>query len=156
MAIVTKTNHPKSSKIWALVAPGDFIDGYQIKSDLPPKQAAEIAFKMPIWATTLLLLRNAIVKPFGLKTEIEDETSDTIFPTTFESEDEILLGTDDKHLNFRISVLQQDGRIHMATWVHRNNWFGRLYLMIVMPFHILIVRNCMTRVARTRIASEIG
>ena len=60
----------------------------------------------------------------------------------------MILGTDDTHLNFRICVRQEAGRIHMATWVHRNNWLGRIYLMVVMPFHILIVRDSMRRIAR--------
>jgi hypothetical protein len=36
----------------------------------------------------------------------------------------------------------------MATWVHRNNLLGRLYLLAVMPFHVLIVRDSMRRIAR--------
>ena len=36
----------------------------------------------------------------------------------------------------------------MATWVHRNNWIGRVYLILVMPFHIAIVRNAMRQIAK--------
>jgi hypothetical protein len=36
----------------------------------------------------------------------------------------------------------------MATWVHRNNVLGRVYLAVVMPFHVLIVRSCMKRVGQ--------
>jgi hypothetical protein len=32
--------------------------------------------------------------------------------------------------------------------VHRNNLLGRIYLAVVMPFHVLIVRDAMRRIAR--------
>ena len=30
----------------------------------------------------------------------------------------------------------------------KGNRLGRIYLTVIMPFHILIVRNCMKRIAR--------
>jgi hypothetical protein len=36
----------------------------------------------------------------------------------------------------------------MGTWVHRNNWLGRVYLAVVMLFHVLIVRDSLRRIAR--------
>ncbi|HJV20387.1 MAG TPA: DUF2867 domain-containing protein, partial [Sediminibacterium sp.] len=56
------------------------------------------------------------------------------------------LGEDDKHLNFRVSLLinrQSDycenKKIIISTTVKFNNWFGRLYFLLVRPFHKLIV-----------------
>ena len=148
---VQKSPLPKTSHLWAHVQKGDFIDGYAVKSDLPPKLAADIGLSLPKWANALLALRNKIVAPLGLKTETNADTAhadDLIFPTTYETDHEIILGTDDNHLNFRIAVRREAGMIHMATWVHRNNLLGRIYLAIVMPFHILIVRDAMRRIAR--------
>jgi hypothetical protein len=59
------------------------------------------------------------VRPFGLKT---GQTVDAaIFPVVRNAPEEIILGTDDRHLNFRIAVLRQGGRLYMSTWVHPHN-----------------------------------
>ena len=145
---VRATPLPSTSRLWAMVKEGDFIDGYATPSTLTPRQAAELAFAMPPWVNALMALRNIVVKPLGLKTGAPKDQDAAIFPVHHEDAQELLLGTDDSHLNFRISILQHEGQIHMATWVHRNNWLGRLYLRVVMPFHRLISRNAMSRVAR--------
>jgi hypothetical protein len=69
---------------------------------------------LPRWGAWLMSLRNAIVRPFGLKTAPEggkhhDQMrplargdSAGIFPVLKRAEDEIVLGLDDKHLDFRL------------------------------------------------------
>ncbi|WP_293574329.1 DUF2867 domain-containing protein [Phaeobacter sp.] len=145
---IIKTPLPQTARIWAQMTPGDFIDGYAVHSALSPRQAMEVGLSMPNWAAALLRLRNRLVAPLGLKTEVSDSGSDALFPILHDSEDELILGTDDSHLNFRITFLRRDGRLHMGTWVHRNNWLGRVYLAVVMPFHVLIVRDSLRRIAR--------
>ncbi|WP_066705596.1 DUF2867 domain-containing protein [Celeribacter ethanolicus] len=148
MAQVQHTPLPATSRLWSKVLPDDFIDGYAVESKLSPREAANIGLTMPGWADALLNLRNRIVKPLGLKTESSDSGDGAIFPVEYEGTDELIIGTDDRHLNFRICIRQEAGHIHMATWVHRNNALGRAYLMIVKPFHVLIVRDAMRRIAR--------
>jgi len=151
MAKIIKTPLPKTAHIWTMVQDGDFLDGYAVRSDLSPKEAAAVGLALPAWAQALMTLRNKIVAPLGLKTETDvpqGDTEGTVFETTYDTEAEINLGTDDSHLNFRIAVRREGEMIHMGTWVHRNNWIGRIYLAVVMPFHILIVRGAMKRVAR--------
>ena len=148
MSKIEKRPLPRASALWQSVQPEDFIDGYAVQSSLSARDAADIGLSMPKWAGTLLALRNRIVRPLGLKTDVSNTGEGAIFPITHEDAQELILGTDDSHLNFRICVRREDGRIHMATWVHRNNWIGRVYLMVVMPFHILIVRDAMRRIAR--------
>ena len=139
---------PSGSKLWTEVGRGDFIDGYAVQSPLSARVAADIGLSLPGWAGALLALRNRLVRPLGLKTEVSNTGSGAIFPTTHEDATEVILGTDDRHLNFRICVRQEAGRVHMATWVRRNNALGRFYLAAVMPFHVLIVRDAMRRIAR--------
>ncbi len=139
---------PAESRLWTKVSQGDFIDGYAVESTLSPRAAANLALTMPGWADALLKLRNTLVKPFGLKTESAATGDGAIFPVEYEGEDELIIGTDDTHLNFRICIRQEAGRVHMATWVHRNNTLGRVYLALVKPFHVLIVRDGMRRIAR--------
>ena len=135
---------PRASSLWSLHRPGDFLDCYSVASTLSPAEAARRGLALPGWATSLLKLRNTLVRPFGLKT---GELDQPIFPTTHQTEDEIILGTDDKHLNFRIGLYRQDGRLFMSTWVHPHNLWGRAYLRLVMPFHILISRGAVARMA---------
>lgn len=133
---------PSASSLWSLHQPGDFLDCYSVASILSPREAATRGLTLPPWARGLLALRNAIVHPFGLKT---GEPGQPFFPTCHESADELVLGTDDRHLDFRIGVFRQEGRIYLSTWVRPHNLWGRAYLACVMPFHILISRGAMAR-----------
>lgn len=144
MSAIRTDTLPPASTLWSLHQPGDFLDCYSVPSTLSPGEAATRGLALPGWAAALLSLRNALVRPFGLKTGEPDQP---IFPTCQESESEILLGTDDKHLNFRIGVIRQGDRLYMSTWVHPHNLWGRAYLRLVMPFHILISRGAAARMA---------
>ncbi len=112
----------------------------------------------PRWIDKLLILRNKIVSVFGLKTggginernqliqsfrgEIGDQVG--VFKVFERSDDEIILGEDDAHLNFRVSILLQPKScdkkdLIISTVVSFNNWYGKLYFLVVKPFHKLIV-----------------
>jgi len=139
---------PGSSSLHNRVAATDFLDCYSLKSDCKVRKAAEIALTFPGWASVLLRLRNLIVMPFGLATGgPADANKISIFPIESETDTELIVGFDDKHLDFRISMLSESGRLFLATWVHPHNIGGKLYLRMVMPFHILIVRNALKQVA---------
>jgi hypothetical protein len=144
MSSVRTDTLPAASSLWSLHQPGDFLDCYSVASTLSPREAATKGLTLPGWANALLRLRNALVRPWGLKT---GTTEGSIFPTCHETEDELILGTDDKHLNFRIGLIRQDGRLYMSTWVRPHNVWGRVYLAVVMPFHILITRGAVARMA---------
>lgn len=139
---------PQTSTLWAHHRPGDFLDCYSVESDLTPQEAATRGLSMPGWARGLLRLRNALVRPLGLKTDAPAGTRAMgMFPVQTDSRDEFVLGFDDRHLNFRIAVLRQGVRIYLSTWVHPHNLWGRAYLRLVLPFHILIVRGAIRRMA---------
>jgi hypothetical protein len=113
----------------------------------------------PKWVKNLLGLRNKIVKNFGLKTSVAGDRKKTLdnfkgekgeqvglFRVFDKSDNEIILGEDDKHLDFRVSLfldnLQNDKfekKLTISTTVIFKNWFGRLYFLPVRPFHKLIV-----------------
>lgn len=143
---------PRASSLWALHRSGDFLDCYSVPSTLSPAEAARRGLALPGWAGALLRLRNALVRPFGLKTGEPDRP---IFPTCHETANELILGTDDKHLNFRIGLFREKGRMYMSTWVHPHNRWGRAYLRLVMPFHILISRGAVARMATEPAADRL-
>lgn len=77
----------------------------------------------------LLKLRDMIVKPFGLKTGIsfDDKIKE-------QNTNEIILGAEDKHLTFYISLFCSDinsGKqtVSVSTIVKYNNFSGRIYFL---------------------------
>lgn len=147
---VTATPLPAQSALHARRESTDFLDCYTVTSALPVRQAANIIADFPSWARFLLLIRRIVTAPFGLNND--GPTADDkmgIFPIESETPTEVIAGFDDKHLNFRVSVIKHDGQISLATWVAPHNIGGRLYLKAIMPFHIAIVRNALRRVAKT-------
>lgn len=146
---VQKIALPSVSALHDQRVQGDFLDCYAVRSDLPPRRAAEIITSFPRWARLLVALRAVVTSPFGLSQD-GPEAADKLgpFPIRSETETELLAGFDDKHLNFLISVLSHEGQISLATWVAPHNFGGRLYLKAIMPFHIAIARDAVARVAR--------
>jgi hypothetical protein len=104
-------------------------------------------------------LRNVLVKPFGLKPgedmAPEKATPNNIglFPVIKEEAGQVLLGMNDKHLDFRLLVDIKNGEngrqiITASTVVKTHNALGRFYLAVVKPFHKVIVPAMMARVSR--------
>lgn len=69
-----------------------------------------------------------------------------LFKVFDKTDTEVVLGEDDKHLDFRVSLFleQQDPNfpgkhLTISTTVRFNNWFGKVYFIPVRPFHKLIV-----------------
>ena len=108
------------------------------------------------WAQRLLALRDGFARRAGLQTtaDIRRSTPDGqrigFFPIRSATDDEIILGEDDRHLDFRVSLLREkrrDGadRIAVTTVVRCHNRLGRLYLSAIEPFHRMIVRSSLRR-----------
>lgn len=145
---VQSTRLPNSSLLTSRRDPRDFLDCYAVQADMGPRRAAEIITNFPDWVAPLLLVRRFVTAPFGLSNDGPDAPNKVgIFPVEQETERELIAGFDDKHLNFRVSVLCEEGLVHLATWVRPHNFGGRAYLRAILPFHVLIVRNALRRVA---------
>ena len=146
---VSATTLPPESALRSRVAEGDFLDCYSVQATVPARRAAEIITDFPGWARVLLLIRRVLTAPFGLSQD-GPEADDKVgpFPVESETDSEMIAGFNDRHLEFRVSVLSRDGRVSLATWVHTHNLGGRLYLAAIMPFHIMVARNALARVAR--------
>ncbi len=141
---------PAKSALARRIAPTDFLDCFVVPSDMRPREAAEIITDFPGWARFLLVIRRIVTTPFGLSNDGPDAPDKLgAFPVESETESEVIAGFNDKHLDFRVSVLSERGRIFLATWVHPHNIGGKLYLRAILPFHIMIARNALARVAAT-------
>ena len=146
---VHSTKLPLDSILHERIRSTDFIDCFVVESSMPTRSAAEIIVQFPGWARFLLAIRRVITSPFGLSND-GPAASDKVgaFPVEVDTEKEFVAGFDDKHLNFRVSVISEAGKVYLATWVHPHNFGGRLYLRCILPFHILIARDALKRVAR--------
>lgn len=137
----------------------DWADSYAVRverSDLDPLDVArDLLGRAPRWVAVLLKIRNRIVGLFGLKSaELELTGQDRVggFPVIERDERHVLLGFNDKHLDFRIVVaIEAEGAKHqhvsLTTLVQRHNLFGRVYILVITPFHKLIVKTFLRRFA---------
>jgi Protein of unknown function (DUF2867) len=142
-----------------LLAGAQFMDAYRLDVDgaaLNARQAAtRMMARVPRWVDALLVLRNIIVAPFGLKTSGEGRHAPRdligIFPVVSEAPDRLVAGFNDKHLDLRVVVdvatTGQRQSVTATTLVLTHNWLGRTYLAIIMPFHRLVVRAMLRQVA---------
>lgn len=115
----------------------------------------------PAWQKALLAARDAMVTPFGLKTSgavgASRDSDDRVdfFPVHWEGSDEIVLGEDDRHLDFRLSLLRRRSPAGMSliatTVVHSHNALGCTYLTRIRPFHHLVVRANLARCAQAQL-----
>jgi len=109
----------------------------------------------PSWIGALTNVRDAIVAGFGLKTAkhlatlSSDPTANriSIFKVFSTSESEVVLGENDRHLDFRVSILCTQGpppnsgsQLTLSTVVHCHNRLGRAYLSVIAPFHRQVVK----------------
>jgi len=107
-------------------------------------------------------MRDAIVGLFGLKTAaaLRSDTSPRtprvgIFRIYETHADEVVLGEDDSHLDFRVAVSRSaaaDGQpevLTTVTVVHCHNLLGRTYIRVIAPFHRKVVRSALERAARS-------
>ncbi len=144
---VTASDLPAGSLLLERVKSDDFLDCYSVPSGMSPRKAAEVITNFPGWARFLLQIRKVVTAPFGLLNDGPASTDKVgIFPVEVETERELIAGFNDRHLNFRVSVLSEEGRVFLATWVHPHNIGGQIYLKAILPFHILISRDALARV----------
>ncbi|MEL6641921.1 MAG: DUF2867 domain-containing protein [Pseudomonadota bacterium] len=145
---------PADSALWQRHQAGDFLDCFVTEADATPRRAAEVITAFPGWTAALLRLRRLFTAPFGLSQDGPD-APDKVgpFPVISDTDEELIAGFDDKHLEFQVSVLRRDGQIYLATWVHPHNIGGWAYLAAIYPFHVLVARDALRRVAMDRAAS---
>lgn len=108
-----------------------------------------------------MAVRDAVVCTVGLKTgrslrpSSEQRDRIGIFRLYEAHPQEVILGEDDKHLDFRASVLYREPRgpachasVVVSTVVRCHNLFGRAYIMLVAPFHRRVVASFLRRASR--------
>jgi hypothetical protein len=167
--LATPVALPVESGVTHVYRSVNLADAYAIRLPLsasndPDVLARFIFSQQPSWIGTLLGLRDVLVAGFGLKTSKQlalvaagAKTSERvgIFKVYSTNETEIVLGEDDKHLDFRLSVLCSTGaapdsgrQLTLSTVVHCHNLLGRVYILVIAPFHRMVVKASLRRAAR--------
>jgi hypothetical protein len=152
---------PADSRVSTIYRQPFLADAYTLR--LPagtsddPEQLARLMFSQQApWVNRLMRLRDAVVSLFGLKTTSElvnaDDARIAFFKIYERRAHEIILGENDKHLDFRLSVLYRevDGapQVVVSTVVHCHNLLGRNYIRLIAPFHRMVVRSDLRRAAQ--------
>jgi len=159
---------PAESAIAKAYTSMNLADAYSIElpagaSTNPELLARFIFAHQSPWIGRLMAVRDMLVAGFGLKTAGHLASLDVesgagrlgIFKVYSTSPTEVVLGEDDKHLDFRLSVLcsgqsSPGAKRHLilSTVVHCHNRLGRLYIFLIAPFHRLVVQSSLRSAAR--------
>jgi Protein of unknown function (DUF2867) len=142
--------------LYAVLPAATFADTYTVHGTefAAAMDAARGAFGVaPRWISTLMQIRHALVAPFGLvHAPSPTHAAIGIFPILLETPEKVVLGLDDKHLDFRVVVeLLNGGRsVSLTTLVEPHHRFGQAYLTAIMPFHRLIAATILNQAARRK------
>jgi hypothetical protein len=124
--------------------------------------------KTPRWISILMRVRDVLVKALGLKVNGSDSRETFIikmreqkpiaigdhfgpFHIKARNENEIIAGSNDKHLDFRVSfaythaIGEAKAVLVLGTVVQKHNWLGRVYFVVIRPFHLIVVPAMMKR-----------
>jgi Protein of unknown function (DUF2867) len=165
MSKVLEVPIPSSSSIMNVLKQVHFSDAYEAsigRCNLDAQGAyAAIFGPKPGWISMLLKARGLFANLAGLKHPVITDVGAIapgegrrpyaigdrvgLFAVQSITAKELILGVDDKHLNFRVSVLRSrkddTEKVTITTVVELNNGLGRAYLFVIKPFHKLIVRS---------------
>ena len=148
-----------------LIRSAYFHDSYRVPLLRPGLSIVDIFFALfghtPRWMKAMLITRNAVAKWCGLeaptvgeilKSAIRENYSvgDKIgpWPIFFIGDDEIVAGRNNKHLDFRLSVLRvREGdaeSVVVSTICSVHNLAGKIYLFFIVPFHRTGIRSLLS------------
>ncbi len=161
-ALKARACPPPSDGDLATCLPGaDYVDAFE--APLKRVDASIIELYAGVFArpprvvVEMMRLRNLLVAPFGIRAGADRNRNAIdarrqyvvgdrigVWRLYGLQLDEILAGADDKHLDFRVSLLRRAGpagpSIIISTAVKTHNLLGRTYLRVILPFHRRFVR----------------
>jgi Protein of unknown function (DUF2867) len=148
-----------------------FCDAYQLPISNPQidvQHAYEAVFNHPpAWVKTLMSIRGVIATGLGLKHRSAADSQRTfdaeknkpyrigqqagLFTVQTIKPDELIVGVDDKHLDVKISILRSAPlgieTVTLSTAVEVHNLVGKIYMVVVTPFHRFIARSMLQKAA---------
>lgn len=159
---------PQGSRLRTSLPRIDYLDSFAVRMSKPTDDIvalyAAALGHLPRAFKHLLVIRSALVRPFGLSGVSRDDLAQPIDTkrayaigdrigrwTLFQKHPgELIAGADDRHLDFRVSLFRDGGdRVVLSTAIMTHNALGRLYLTAILPFHRFGVATLLTRAATT-------
>lgn len=166
-AIVSECEFPSVSAVdHRLVDTAYFQDSYRATMSREGDGVIEIFHAIfahhPTWIKVVLVIRNRIAGLCGLEAPDTSEIMSPTFKNSYAvgekigpwpvfalSASELVAGRNNKHLDFRLSVLRttegSTASVVVSTVCVVHNTFGKVYLFFVVPFHKWGVRRLMSR-----------
>src|SRR5690349_10398372 len=156
---------PSNSLLAPLYAGADFCGAFAMRLPAGASDDLEVLARAALerlawWIRALTRVRDAVMATFAVKSSRAVGRAAAargpvigFFPVLSKSATELVVGEDDRHLDFRVTIqLRADaanGRELVAgTVVHCHNRLGRIYLATIKPFHRVIVRASLEQAAR--------
>jgi hypothetical protein len=167
--MVVSCDLPARSALGAeAIARADFRDAYRVPLQRSELSVVDIFFAIfahrPAWMNLALVVRNKAVALAGLEVPTTAEIMNLqrkdryvvgekigAWPIFFLGPDELIAGRDNKHMDFRLSIMKLgDGtkpNAVVSTICMVRNRFGRYYLSAIVPFHKHGVRTLLSNAA---------
>lgn len=131
-----------SDRLISRYLPADYFDSTSRNANPRGRINADRLFALmfedfPWPVQCLFTLRDILVRPFGLKggTAFREHIIDR-------KDNEILLGMDDRHLEYAVSLyVAHDGTAVVSTAVRFHNVLGRVYFALIWCFHKVLVTS---------------
>ena len=161
---VVESELPRHSALGkGLIERADFRDAYRAPLSRPDLSVVDIFFGIfahrPGWMNLLLIARNKVAGLAGLEVPtaleiIKKERRDCYlvgdkigpWPIFFLGSDELVVGRDNKHMDFRLSIMKihdDSPGVIVSTLCMVHNRFGQHYLSAITPFHKVGLRRLM-------------
>jgi len=157
---------PSDGVLAPLYAGADLLDAFAIhlpaRASADPEVLARAAFaRQAAWIRALTCVRDTVMATVGVKSSRAIGAAAATrglqvigyLPVLSKNAGEMVMGGDDRHLDFRVAVSvrpdAQGGReLVVVTVVHCHNGLGRTYLAVIAPFHRTILRANLERTVR--------
>ena len=139
-----------------LIDNADFRDSYRVPLSRNDLSITDIFFAvfahLPFWSKIVLIIRNKAASLVGLEAPTAADILNIkvrdryavgekigVWPIFFLNENELVAGRDNKHMDFRLSVLKMPDddatSVVISTVCTVRNVFGRYYLSAIVLFH---------------------
>ena len=156
---------PSDSVLAPLYVGADLLDAFAIHLPAGASDDIEVLASITFerqagWIRALTWMRDAVMTTVGVKSSRAIGVAAAArgpvigyFPVLSKSAGELVVGADDRHLDFRAAILLRTvaagGReLVVVTVVHCHNRLGRTYLAVIAPFHRTILRANLERAVR--------
>jgi hypothetical protein len=165
MDMVEKTEIPSDCSLqekWAAATYRDCFARNLSRADTVTASALfqEMMSNPPAWIGALMRLRNGIVRHLGLNTDTPNENFEDDNPASYSvgdyigifkvenvRPDEIIVSTNDKHLDayFSLLISKPSGQVSFVSAVRTKEKLGDVYMFFIAPFHRLIVKYMLAK-----------